>query len=376
MTIDVRCLTYAIGLSRTECDCFDFPELASRSDSGLYLDELDPLSSVIIDQRSDCEKGNINELMDKARDNAISDFNTELMTELLKTYKLKRPVFRGEIGRRTWDDNLDITGTWAVLRMPVVDVISGEIEITGIGAMFAQTTSFVLQIWNSLGEKIDEFTIQTTADAYRRTSISLTLPLHRDGIQNLEYFFVYPLAGLTPKNNALNCTECDCPFTFNLKKPFWTMTAHQKGWWNWSMFQGCTQDDLDFMCLDSCSISNFVMLGLNIQAVFRCKIDETICLGDGISTGLDFQGDPDAMLIAKSIQLRAGVNLLRSIMAQPELNRYTLANRDTLIEFMNNFQTKFIEKIEDIAPTIDIHKNNDCLDCRDTVGFEKKTIFS
>lgn len=376
MTIDVRCLTYAIGLSRTECACFDYPETATRSDSGLYLDELRPLSSVIVDQRTDCERGNLNELMDKARESAIITFESELMNELLKTYKLKRPVFSGEIGRRVWDDNLSLTGTYAVLRMPVADVISGEIEITGIGAMFDQTTTFQLSVYNNLNELIDTFTINTTADAYQRTSISLTLPLHRDGVQNLEYYFVYPLAGLTPKDNQLNCTDCECPYSFNLKKPFWTMTAHQKGWWNWSMFQGCTINTLDFMCLDSCSISNYAMMGLNLQATFKCKITETICLGDGITTGIDFESDVDAVRIAEAILYKSGINLVKSIIDGTKLNRYVLASRDTLIEWMNNWGLKYQDLIEEIAATIDIHKNNDCLDCRDTVGFEKTTIFS
>lgn len=376
MTIDVRCLTYAIGLSRTECDCFDYPEIATRSDSGLYLDELRPLSSVIVSNRTDCERGNINELMDKAREEAIITFESEIMNELLKTYKLKRPVFNGEVGRRIWDDELSLNGTYAVLRMPVADVISGEVEITGIGAMFSESGTFTLSVYNNLNELIDTFTITTVANTYNRTVISLTLPLHRDGVQNLEYYFVYPLSGHTPKNNALNCTDCICPYNFNLKKPFWTMTAHQAGWWNWAMFQACTVNTLNFMCLDSCYVSSYVMLGLNLQCRFKCKVTEVICLSDGTETGIDFESDVDGLRIAEAIRYKAGINLIKSLMDGTKLNRYVLASRDILIEMMNNFGTKYQELIEEIAQTIDIHKNNDCLDCRDTIGFKKTTIFS
>jgi len=49
------CYNYIIGLSRTNCECFDIPADASESMSGLYLDELESLN--IINAISECAKG-------------------------------------------------------------------------------------------------------------------------------------------------------------------------------------------------------------------------------------------------------------------------------------------------------------------------------
>lgn len=376
MTVALRCLTYAIGLSQTDCECLAYPISATRSDSGYYLDELRPLSSFIIDQRGDCEVGDLYNLMFNSRDEGIKGFNTDLMRELLKTNKLKRPVFNGTVGRRIWENPLGLSGTYAVLRMPVVDVVSGTALITNIGTMFAETADFEITIYNSLGDLIDVIPVSSIANKFTSNIISLNLPLHMPGTENLEYYFVYPLAGHTPLDNILNCRNCSCPYSFNLKKPYWTMTPLQDGWEKWAMFRGCTLNELDFMCLDSCSTNSCDMLGLSLDIKFSCNITETICLGDGDTTGIDFNSDVDGLQIAQAIRLKSGISLIFAILAAPKINRYTLANRETLIAAKEAFIEEYDIIIEALAKTLDIHKNNDCLECHDSNDMRKVLILS
>lgn len=376
MTIDIRCLTYAIGLSQTSCECFEYPDLASRSDSGLYLDEFEPLSSTLVEQRNDCEKGSLSDLMEKARNEGIILFEKDLMNELLKRYKLKRAVFNGEVGQRIYNNNLNLSQNYAVVRMPVADVVSGYAEISSINTLFAEDGVFDLYVYNNFNELVDTLSLTSIANTYNRNPVSLELPLHSDQVENLEYFFVYESAGRTPKNNQLNCRSCVCPYTFNMEQPYWTMTPLQDGWEIWSMFQGCQLNSLDFMCLDSCYTSLYNMMGLTFDIKFKCKVTETICLGDGTDTGLDFEADVDALRIAEAIRMKSAVKLMLSILAAPQINRYVLANRETIIDIKNAVVTDYAALIKEIAETIDIHKNNDCLDCRDETGFSTVGIFS
>ena len=99
MASDVTCFDNIIGLTRTPCS--DYTGLSSdytTSDSGLFMDELIPLSSW--ESVLNCKVGeNVFTFMEKARDSAIIDFRIDGTSILAQYNKLLRKPFTGRIGK-------------------------------------------------------------------------------------------------------------------------------------------------------------------------------------------------------------------------------------------------------------------------------------
>ena len=87
MSVNTDCYENIIGLSRTECTCYDDDKPADfdTSESGLYLDELEPLDQ--LEGLDNCEKGSVWEAMEKARENAVRFFIQDTNSKLLQTYQ-------------------------------------------------------------------------------------------------------------------------------------------------------------------------------------------------------------------------------------------------------------------------------------------------
>ena len=82
------CYQYIVGLSRTNCECYDIPSDASESLSGLYIDELDSLS--VISSIKDCENNNdVFNMMENARQIAVTTFQADTNALMMKHFKLR-----------------------------------------------------------------------------------------------------------------------------------------------------------------------------------------------------------------------------------------------------------------------------------------------
>jgi len=226
MSTGNECLTNVIGLSRSTCDCFaEGPLGYDESLSGLYLDELLDIS--IIKELENCANGNdFWELMARARNQAIQQFKADTLAGILQYNSLMRPVFpNGTIGNLKFTKDLVTTAPYAGLRIRCADVVGGEITIGALGAAFNFTGTLDVLVYDNTGVKVaGPYTIDTLANTNRKTLITpLTLPMHIDGVDNAEYYFLYVNNGAG--NNAKNVSvQCNCnkwKAVFNCDRPYW-----------------------------------------------------------------------------------------------------------------------------------------------------------
>jgi hypothetical protein len=372
-TPDISCWDNIIGLSRTECDCYD--AITAISNSGLYLDELIQLRSV--NELLNCEEGSdLWDKMDKARENAIRLFIGELNLELLKHFKLKREPFYGNIGR------IKATGTAAVtngyyygIRVYCCDVVGGVFKIKKIGTLFNKTGAVTVFVYNNMNELLGTYSLNTVANVHTVNDIvDLELPMHDGIIDNLEYYIIYQYTtagAYVPLNNEIKCACGKFRAVFDTSKPYWfgTQSDKQYYWTHYAMAGGFLKSDIVDLSDLSSTTSNFTY-GLTLECEFKCKIQQTLC-----EDYFDFEANPLAIATAIAIRYKAGELLINDILTTPNINRNVMINREHLLAMKDEIMGKYRENLNYIAQNINV-RSTDCYECRDIIDMTTKGIFA
>ena len=364
------CFDNIIGISRTDCECFDFTDDDKFSDSGLYLFELDPLNATWVKGREDCERGEVAEIARNAREQAVISLKNDLLNEMLQYNELKRSPYKGSIGKFNYTGNRNLTDTYAEMVFFCADVIGGLLKIKDIKTVFNNTTSFVIWVYNNLGELVGTYPVDSLANQLHSNPVDIVLPMHSEYVDNLVYHFVYSSSGMTPKNISLQ--SCG---TWNTREPYCnrgcsTFVGCDKGWESWLMVSGFQRDDLDFVDCNTPFIGSFFTNGLILDIELSCKCEDVIC-----TDAFDFTGNTLAMNVAIAVRYKAAVNLILSMLGDTEISRLTVMNKETLANFMNLYEKEYNKLILSMAKNIDIGLN-DCYQCRDFYGMTKSGIFS
>ena len=371
MSVDISCWDNIIGLSRTECTCYD-PVPTTLSNSGLYLDELVELRS--IDGLINCETGSdIWELMDKARENATRVFQADVNREMLNYFQLRREPFYGNIGRVKYTKTKTVTtGDYYGVRFFCADIVSGVLKIKKIGTLFDTTGTVTLWIYNNFNELLHTLTLNTTANTHNNNDITdIELPLHNGLVDNIEYFFVYQVGAIKPKDNDIKCSCGGMNATFNTKKPYFYQThSNRQYYWTKYVMAGAYHSTsiADFSDVNCCTGNE--MNGLTFELEFKCKVNEVLCVDY-----FDFEANPLAVSTALAIQYKAGEILLNSILVSPNLNRNVLVNRDAIAEQIDVIREKYNENLKYISANVNIG-SNDCFECKDIQKIIKSGIMS
>jgi len=369
------CYDYIIGLSQTECDCYDpkgvFTLDFNNSYSGLFLDELPHLAK-FLGMADDCN-GTTWEIADNCRSQAIKTFVADIVRILLKTRKLKQNPFYGVIGRRKHDDDRAIVNTYAGSHWFCKAIKSGTVTIREINTIFSETGTIELNIYNNFNELLgaSPYTLNTVADTFKvnELAIPLELPLYDDYVDNLEYFFVYEVGTNQPRNNVIRCEGCPSGrLVFSPNRPYFYKTQSEKnGWANYIMVGGFDTDALEFEEEDHGGTS--YMNGLVFEADFRCNVGEVLCLD-----GFDFEADPLALTSAFAIRYKAAEIFVDKLFANSKSFGFaTLTGKENLATDQAEWIKKYTEYTEYIAKKINI-KRNDCLVCDDSNILTKSGI--
>jgi hypothetical protein len=351
MSIPHSCYNLSIGLSRTECTCYDTykPVDYNTSLSGLYLDELEPLDKLIA--LNNCENTSMWNAMDIARENSIMIFIAESNARMLKEYDLIRNTFKGGIGNAKWYMNKPFIQNYGGVLFRSQNVKSGTLKINKIGTIFSDTGTITLFIYNNLNELIDTLTLNKTANLHTQNIVSIDLPLHSDYTENLIYYFVYAKTDGIPKNNDYSCA-CG------------RHTHRKYDWENWISVSGFEDNDLDFMENEIIGYESPYMNGLTFEVEFRCAIGDVFCK-DGWD--IDYTGDPIAASIAHYIWYKAAEYCLRKIMTSTDINRPTMMQGEMMEKFMIDYKTKAEEMMIYIVTNANLGKT-DCIKCKNKIG--------
>jgi len=371
MSIINDCYEYIIGLTQSQCDCYDIPIDASTSLSGLYIDDLTSLSW--IKSIENCDK-TLWEQMIRARELAISTFQADTNAKLMQGFKLKRNNYTGSIGRAIINgNNTQVVGSWYGVRLYCSNVKSGVLVIKGIGTLFTQTGTITLSIYNNLNELVQTLTLNTEANKHAKNTLSIELPLHTSYVENLEYYFIYQFDGNVSKNNDLKCNCGGFKPVFNIDKPYFYHNQQDRNfyWSQWVMAGGFNQPTLPEFNLQYLPVtSSNMMWGLVLDVELKCKVSEVLCM-----ESLDFESNNLAGAMALAIQHKAGVILASWIVNSKNLSRYNITETEQMLADIEAWNKIYIDMVNYIATEADASVN-DCLVCKDFVEMTKRGILA
>jgi hypothetical protein len=350
------CFDDIIGLTRTPCnDYLEISDAYTTSDSGLYLDELIPLSK--IESLLNCKVGeNVFVFMQKAVNNAIVDFRIDATAILGQQSKLRRQPFNGQIGKVKRDSVLTnlVDGRYYGLVLKCNDIVSGELVINTIGMMFDTGVPMFFSIYDNVDGFLTNFVASTGSGNLVTQNVNVTLPLHSDYVENLEYYILYQYDGdTTPYNNVLyDALPTNAP-----KK---SQTNKQFGYTDYLIASGVGIDDTSRIGHYN-PPANKTCYGLTLNVSLRCKVEEIWCYDE-----MDYVGNPIDMAIAKAVRLKAASNLLRDIALSENLNFETIVGGETLGEWDERLTIEYSDVMNYIINNIDVSKT-DCFECTGTL---------
>lgn len=355
------CLENVIKLSRTECACFDEdkPNDYNEGQSEVYLDELDGINLKLIDAASNCESGNLWEMMALARANATLMFQADLLSAIENNYSLKRPNYSGKLGQDAFTASLNLTGTTAGQIMKFHRIVGGKVIISRIGLAMNASLPITVSAYNNDENSTDPiaaYTINSIANdvAYGVLATPLELPLWSENVADLQYYFVYTLAGFQPKNNKLQCVPC----SGGIKNVAWN---------NWVDIHGIDGSGTDYEGYNRTDFLN----GMILDAKFKCDTSRVICSDE---YPIDFTSGR-GLYIAYAIRFKAGDILLNNILSSSEINRYTMLDREALYGKRNWCRKNYEDYLAYLSANTP-NLNNDCWVCKPNNLMSRGTIFT
>lgn len=355
------CLENIIGLSQTECSCFDEgkPANANKSESGVFLDQLQGFNLKIASGADDCAKGGIWDRMALAVENAKAEMIKDLLGGIGQNYKPRHEIFSGQLGDVAYKNVQTLTTTYAGIKLYPAQLRGGVIVLKRIGILINASTNVTVKVYkseNGVGKLINTYTTAVPVTPNALTWLQLSTPLELPMYSNfcrVDYFVLLTLDNTTfkPWDNKI---DCGCG---GVTRPFlkWLNLTGTKG-----------NDPTNFNSFNNTTYLN----GLTLDVEVKCKTASIICSED---RPLDFENDSFSQYLAYAVRFRAAEMLYRDILASDQINRFTLMNREEfekqIIEWNNNYRA-CISYLVDI---INIG-NNDCLVCRDNNGFIKTPL--
>lgn len=370
------CLSHIIGLSRTNCSCFDSgkPGDAVTSDSGIYLDEQEGLRLNMVDAVADCEAGGMWDILSRARENGIGYFKQELMALLLtKDLKNKREPFKGIIGEAEFKNSLSVLGNdYAGIRIVMQNTISGVMTIHRIGLVFETIGTFDISVYNNFSDTpINTYTVTSKANGLQWVTLPtpLELAMNDDNSNNPQYYILYtPSLTPNPKDIKGSCGCGDGKYSYYFNPAVPVFKSYTK--YRWSEFimlggtKGNTISDRLNWGVDS------YLNGIMLDAEFDCNTTELIC-----KQNFNYNGNGVALAMAYAIRFRSAAIVIDEILGSSQINRYTMMDRETMSGKRNNFVKEYQARMNWIADKIN-WRANDCLACDDFNSLIKVGIFS
>ncbi len=370
MSISNSCFDNIIGLSQTECDCYDVSGYTT-SLSGLYLDELEGMNIKSLNELPDCDKGVLVERFDKAYKNAVQQLRNDTQIEAQNHFESRFSSFVGKIGlAQKTATYTGLSNTYAYVRFTCRQLVGASLTIKGISTLFEATGAKKLWVYNGLNELLATYTLNTVANLLTDNDIAdLTLPLFDDRVDYAEYYFVYEVGNNRPKDNTLNCKTCGGTYVYNRNNLCWNKNPYKKiGWTNFVCVSAGQTDTLDFEWPTTTSALGTYMLGLVFDVNISCDYKEFLCSED-----FDYNNDPVALSIAVALRYKTGLNLDHDILSTGEINRWTMIDHDMIAANMELYDKRYTENVKYIAQNVDLTKS-DCWMCKEYFAIHKGRI--
>jgi len=366
------CYDKIVGLSAADCECIaqDRPEDYNVSKSGLFLDELSPISSLI--GPAECDK-TVWDLAQNAVDSAVTQFVADSNALLGQKYRLKRKaVSKQVLGEIKHKDTVSPGKNYAVVTVDCSPVRGGAMRLRNLGGVFSQVGPVSVDLYDNVSGYLSTHEITTVANKHTEVAVNLDLPLYSKYVENVQYYLVYQFdENNPPKDNRLNCGCGGWTPSYNTNAPYYrNVGGHKRAPWADYVMVGGRQINSVSELEDEVTVMSNRMYGLTLELDFSCKVDEVLC-----EDALDFSGNPLALSMALAIQYSAAVKLSDSVLRSGVLSRENMVNRDEWEEAALTWQAKYNEHVNYIVSEVD-HTANDCLACKEILGLTRRGLFS
>lgn len=372
MSADIECLRTAIGLSQTDCDCYDPIEPGySYSDSGIYLDQIEGFPIDTVKAVEDCADGSIWEIMTQARIEGIRQTKVDLMNYLSSITRRRRNFFKGIIGTDKYTRARVLTNTYAGLTFVHAPVRSGKMTITGVSGLFvANNADVTMTLYEQDSDTpVTSWTFPVVAKKVRDSLYTLPTPyeIDLDTQSAKQYWILFTVADEPqPMDSSVHCSCGEFKYVNHWKGldssyANLSLPRTQYNWLDWIVVAG-TQGDTIADRLDwGTQLQNN---GVYIQAEFTCKGDDIIC-----SDSLDFENDEKALVLAYTIRYKAAEKVYQKILASPKLNRFTGLDRERIYGQINHCKKEYNDRIkflgDQYARPENLNLTTDCFTCWD-----------
>ena len=371
-TSNKPCLQNLVGLSQTPCDCWtDKPEDYNTSISGLFIDELLPISNFT--NLENCEDQDVWTLLDKSREEAMQRMMTDVKQGLFKKFDPAYNYFKGKIGEAKGTVVQNFGNAFAGVCLRCNPLKSGVVRINAVGALFNTTGTKHIYVMNNLGELITEFDITTTANVYVNNTLAaaITLNLYDERTEVTHYYFFYAKETNSPLNNTISCNNCGFTPCWSMGNECWHREPKNNRfvWSKYVQVSGITfntQDDLYNVNYGLCN----ALYGLTLDIDAYCSIDDIFCVDDIVYAANAYYTD-----MAFAIRYKAAEYAINNNLLSDKLTRANLINRETIMQMQEYWQAEYAKNIAQIVDNIDVSYTS-CLKCRDKWGVRNKLAVS
>lgn len=363
------CLDNVIGLSASECNCWDdtkpvdFATL-NASSSGLYVAESDAIPLRWANSAADCENGGLWDLLIKSREKAIRGFVADFLGEVQRVKQEQFDPFT-KIGDDYKNSFTPASGTVASAWIQPYRLKGSKLQINSINIAFwdgiVASTDIDISIYSSLDltTPIDTATATVTANKQYFTAtfaspVILDLGDVRDD-KDERYYFAYTIPiGARPINNQTYIEGC-CGTTKEKRNPYLQILCI-----------GGSQADT-VLNLGSPISSNNLMNGLVINASMECDYYSWLCelaqqpnevygVGNGQRLRL-------GMGLADGLQAGAIMHLANSVIQSGRINEFTLVLEDkTMYAIRGHYEKIYKQALKNLVYYMPADVT-DCLIC-------------
>jgi hypothetical protein len=350
------CLNNIIGLTRTTAEVYTenlgaSPEAGwyTKSESGLYLDELPGIPSIKTLEQSLEDMTELPKWYQEAIETAKTELSDALMIGIATRFRQAHKNYIGDAGGKAYSADNPLSGTYGGLCIRTNGMRGGRLKIKGIYGVF-QTPPTSISIYRIERQSQVMELVETIAVTFTANTLSLhTLPTAKSfDLDGYDYALVYSNAGVVPKNNL---TACGCGSSETQMKRYINLVG----------INGTDLNQLNTWA----QTGNGNGLALNI---------ETGCFADNVLCELYESADVMVRVIAHCIQFKAGELVVERVQNSDRINRSVMIDREYYWGKRNHFRKEFSDRVAWIVETVDMTSFTDCFTCNQ--GGSKKVAKS
>ena len=378
MSLD--CLNNIIGLSDTECNCWDSSkpvdfDTLNESLSGLYVSQPNTIPIRWTNGAADCENGGVWDLLIQARKDAVRDLVADFLAANSQVRKEQFLPFT-KIGDPYYKRATLVRGDIAGAYIEPYDIRGGKIRVESVNLTFFSGIVAPVDVDISIYSSLDLDTPlatatanitanKVTATAVFSTPYIIDMGEIREDLNERFYFLYEVPTGAVP---VYNDTEkgCNCSRKSKYRDNPYLQVMHVGG----------AQTDAVTNVITN-TLSSGGMNGLVINASMECDYYTWLCELAQKPNELTSQGGQRlklGMALADGIQAKAVANLAQSIINSGRINYYTMVLDVKPLYIAMNSNLKVYQKAIDNLVYYMPEDVTDCLVCATDKRMRKSAI--